>query len=115
MTYNYRSGDKTFFKVVFGNSHIPLELEEAKKLSAALLNQKTGLMIFKMGMVDISKIAGIFPDYERMEDWNINEIHVELPNLSKDLMIETPQDRNAPRIGQPIAIDQAMSNKYREI
>lgn len=100
MTYNYRNGDKVFFKVVFGASHIPLEEEEAKRLAKALTEGRNGIMIFKMGMVDTSKIAGIFPDFERMHDWNVDGMDVKLPDIGKSLSLETPQDTNALREGQ---------------
>lgn len=86
MKYQFRKHDKVFFKVMVGNSHIPLEDEEVEKLTAALAENKTGLMVFRMGIVRLDKIIGITPDYDRMEDWNINLEKIELPDVSRKMI-----------------------------
>ena len=108
MKYNYRKGDKVFFKAIMGMSHIPLEKDEVLKLANALKEGKEGVMFFRMGIADISKISAIVPDYERMEDWNVNDEKIELPDIGAMLLKETPQDLDTPRIGKVAPIKELL-------
>lgn len=111
MNYNYRKGDKVFFKVVMGMNHIPLEKDEALKLATALTEGKSGIMVFRMGMIDLDKVAGIFPDYGRMEDWNVNQEKIELPDIGKLLLKETPQELDTLREGRDKSIKELLPKR----
>ena len=108
--YNYRKGDKVFFKVVVGIDKVPLEHEEVIKLTNALNTGRGGLMVFKMGIVRLDKVNGIVPDYERMQDWNVGGMKIELPDVGKLIMQETPQELDRPREGRVTSITDALKN-----
>lgn len=86
MNYRFRQGDRVYFKVMVGTSSVPLEKEEVIKLTKALNEEQEGLMVFKMGIVRLDKVNGIVPDYDRMEDYNVNGISAALPNIGEKML-----------------------------
>jgi len=111
MKYNYRNGDRVFFKVMVGMAQVPLEKDEVQKLANALREGQEGMMVFRMGIVRLDKINGIVPDYDRMEDWNVNGQKIELPDVGKLMLVETPQDLDMPRIGEARSLKEIASKK----
>lgn len=102
MKYQYHKGDKIFFKVIVGASSVPLERDEVVRLADALKKGEDGLMFLHMGMVQLDKVIAIAPDFDRMEDHNVNKIQIEYPNIGAQLLkeTETPQELSIPREGK---------------